>query len=78
MLEILPDKLTPFSQTVIGHAARLISFLANEQTTVSSLFLHVRVARPDTRFDDFAMALTFLYAAGFLIFEDGFLKVENI
>lgn len=78
MLEILPDKLTPVSRTVIGHATRLISLLSNEQTTVSSLFLHVNFARPDMRFDDFAMALTFLYAAGFIVFEDGFLKVDKI
>lgn len=77
MLEIFPDKFTPVSQTIVGQAMVLLSPLAQGHDTVSGLYAKARERSPAIRFDDFAMALTFLYAAGIVHYEDGFLKLER-
>lgn len=76
VLEILPDKFTSVSETLVGHAAFLLSHLA-ENETVSGLYTRVKSIRPEMRFETIAMALTFLYAAGIVSYEDGILKVER-
>lgn len=76
MLEIIPDKFTPVSGTVVGQASALLAFIALEQRSVGQLFVESKRSGPTQNFDDFATALTFLFGAGLIKYQDGILRLS--
>ncbi|WP_407671663.1 ABC-three component system middle component 6 [Nocardia aurantiaca] len=68
--DIFPDKFTPLERSVVGEAANLLGLLSSAGITVGELYVHHRQASPTSTYDSFVAALTLLYGAGVLDYED--------
>lgn len=75
MSEIFPDKFTPLERTVVGEAAVLLSLLGGRSVTVGQLYVEHRQTASTATYDSFATALTLLYGAGALDFQDQIVRV---
>ncbi|CAJ1581883.1 ABC-three component system middle component 6 [[Mycobacterium] wendilense] len=75
MGEIFPDKFTPLERTVVGEAAVLLSLLGERSVSVGQLYVEHRQEMPSATYDSFATALTLLYGAGVLDFQDQIVRV---
>jgi hypothetical protein len=68
--EIFPDKFTPLERTVVGEAAGLLSLLGDRSVSVGQLYVEHRQTMSAATYDSYALALTLLYGAGVLDFQD--------
>ncbi|MGY1991927.1 ABC-three component system middle component 6 [Mycolicibacterium fortuitum] len=75
MSEIFPDKFTPLERTVVGEAAALLSLLGENSFSVGQLYVEHRQQTPSATYDSFAAALTLLYGAGVLAYQDQIVRV---
>ncbi|KLI05596.1 hypothetical protein ACT17_26230 [Mycolicibacterium conceptionense] len=75
MSEIFPDKFTPLERTVVGEAAALLSLLGKNSFSVGQLYVEHRQRTPSATYDSFAAALTLLYGAGVLSYQDQVVRV---
>lgn len=75
MSEIFPDKFTPLERTVVGEAAVLLSLLGERSVSVGQLYVEHRQATSSATYDSFTAALTLLYGAGVLDFQDQIVRV---
>lgn len=76
MSEIFPDKFTPVEQTIVGQAAALISLLGERSISIGQLYIEYKLMTSSTTFDSFAAALTFLYGAGVLDYQNQIVSVS--
>ncbi|WP_091060529.1 ABC-three component system middle component 6 [Klenkia brasiliensis] len=70
MSEIFPDKFTPPERTIVGEAAALLSLLDHRSLSVGQLYVEHRQIASLSTYDSFAAALTLLYGAGVLDYEE--------
>jgi hypothetical protein len=75
--EVFPDKFTPLERTVVGEAARLLSLLARRSVTVGHLYGEYRLLPNPGTYDSFAAALTLLYGAGVLQYQDQIVRITQ-
>lgn len=76
MSEIFPDKFTPTERTVAGQAAVLLRILGARSLSVGQLFVEYRDEDSLATYDSFALALTLLYGAGVLDFQDEIVRAH--
>ena len=76
MSEVFPDKFTPLGRTVVGEAAVLLMLLGQRSVSVGQLYVEFRQSAPSSTYDSFAAALTLLYAAGVLNYQDQIVRVN--
>ena len=76
MSEIFPDKFTPLERTAVGEAAALLMLLGQGSVSVGQLYVAFRQSTPSSTYDSFAVALTLLYAAGVLDYQDQIVRVN--
>ncbi|MEO7148076.1 MAG: hypothetical protein ABIW81_08440 [Terrimesophilobacter sp.] len=76
MSEVYPDKFTPVEQTVVGEAASLLLSLGQRSLTIGRLFLEHKQAVPTATYDSFVTALTLLYGAVVLDYNDQILRAS--
>lgn len=76
MSEIFPDKFTPLERTVVGEAAALLMLLGQRSVGVGQLYVEHRQASPTTTYDSFASALTLLYGASVLDYQDQIVRIS--
>ncbi|NKY54521.1 ABC-three component system middle component 6 [Nocardia vermiculata] len=75
MSDIFPDKFTPLERTVVGEAATLLEMLAHDDVSVGQLYVEYRQAAPSSTYDSFVDALTLLYGAGVLDYQDSIVRL---
>ena len=75
MSEIFPDKFTPLERTLVGEAAALLMLLDDRRVSVGQLYVEHRELTPTSSYDAFASALTFLYAAGVITYQNQIVRV---
>ena len=76
MSEFFPDKFTPLERTVVGEAAALLALLGNRSMGVGQLYVEHRQTSNASTYDAFAAALTLLYGAGVLDYQDQIVRVS--
>lgn len=76
MSELFPDKFTPLERTIVGEAALLLTLLDGRSLSVGQLYVEHRQATPSSTYDSFAAALTLLYGAGVLNYQDQIVRVS--
>ncbi len=76
MSEIFPDKFTPLERTVVGEGAALLALLGKRSLSIGQLYVEHRRAAPSSTYDSFAAALTLLYGAGVLDYQDQIVRVS--
>ena len=74
MSELFPDKFTPVGRTIVGEAATLLRLLGIRSMSVGQLFIEHRRIADWATYESFATALTFLYGAGVLEFDDQLIR----
>jgi len=75
MSEIFPDKFTPVEHTVVGEAAAILSLLGQRSVSVGQLYVEYRQTVAVATYDSFTTALTLLYGAGVLQYQDQMVRV---
>lgn len=75
MSEFFPDKFTPLERTVVGQAAALLTLLGGRSMSVGQLYVEHRQTVATSTYDTFAAALTLLYGAGVLDYQDQMVRV---
>lgn len=75
MSEFFPDKFTPLERTIVGEAAALLALLGSRSLSVGQLYVEHRQTATELTYDGFVAALTLLYGAGVLDFEDQMVRV---
>jgi len=73
--EFFPDKFTPIGRTIVGEAAALLVLLGSRSLSVGQLYMEHRQAAPASTYDDYVVALTLLYGAGVLDYEDQMVRI---
>lgn len=76
MSEFFPDKFTPLERTVVGEAAALLALLGDRSISVGQLYVEHRQTSVASTYDAFAAALTLLYGAGVLDYQDHIVRVN--
>ncbi|SDR71338.1 hypothetical protein SAMN04489752_0026 [Brevibacterium siliguriense] len=76
MSEIFPDKFTPLERTIVGEAAALLALLGDRALSVGQLYGEHRRSANASTYDSFVTALTFLYGAGVLNYDDQMVRVS--
>ncbi|MGR6520919.1 ABC-three component system middle component 6 [Rhodococcus erythropolis] len=76
MSEIFPDKFTPLERTVVGEAAALLALLGKRSVSIGQLYIEHRQAVHSATYDSFTAALTLLYGAGVLDYQDQIVRVS--
>ena len=76
MNDIFPDKFTPLERTVVGEAASLLMLVGRRSISVGQLYVEHREASPASSYYSFAAALTFLYGAGVLDYQNQVVRVD--
>jgi len=75
--ELFPDKFTPVERTIVGEAAQLLALLSDRSMSVGQLYVeHRQTSVESSTYDSFVSALTLLYGAGALNYEDQMVKVN--
>lgn len=75
MSEFFPDKFTPLERTVVGEAGALLALLGGRSLSVGQLYVERRQSAAASTYDGFVAALTLLYGAGVLDYEDQMVRV---
>lgn len=76
MSEIFPSKFTPVERTIVGEAAVLLRLLAGRSVSIGQLYAeHRQSADASSTYDSFAAALTLLYGAGVLTYNDQIVRL---
>jgi hypothetical protein len=73
--EFFPDKFTPLNRTVVGEAGALLALLGGRGLSVGQLYVEHRQTPAASTYDSFVAALTLLYGAGVLEYEDHMVRV---
>jgi hypothetical protein len=68
--EIFPDKFTPVERTVVGEAAAILERFHGRVISVGQLYSSHRRSYEGTTYDGFVSALTFLYAANLIDYDN--------
>lgn len=76
MSEIFPDKFTPLERTIVGEAAALLALSSGRTVSVGQLYVEHRRTSAASTYDGFVSALTLLYGAGVLDYEDQMVSVN--
>lgn len=76
MSEFFPDKFTPLERTVVGEAAALLALLADRSMSVGQLYVERRQSAASSTYDTFVAALTLLYGAGALDYQDQMVRAS--
>lgn len=76
MSEFFPDKFTPLERTIVGEAASLLTLLDDRSVSVGQLYVEHRQVAPLSTYDSFAAALTLLYGAGVLDYQDQIVRAN--
>lgn len=76
MSEIFPDKFTPLERTIVGEAASLLVLLGGRSLSVGQLYVEHRQTPAASTYDSFVAALTLLYGAGVVDYEDQMVRVS--
>ncbi|WP_193596382.1 ABC-three component system middle component 6 [Microbacterium sp. YJN-G] len=75
MSEFFPDKFTPLERTIVGEAAALLALLGGRSLSVGQLYIEYRQTATASAYDGFVAALTLLYGAGALDYEDQMVRI---
>lgn len=75
MNESIPDKFTSIERTVVGEASLLLLSLKDAPMSVGRVYLAHRERLSTSTYDSFSAALTFLYGAGVINYENGLVSV---
>lgn len=75
MSEFFPDKFTPVERTIVGEAAALLALLGRRSLSVGQLYVEHRQTGTASTYDGFVAALTLLYGAGVLDYDDQMVRV---
>ena len=75
MSEFFPDKFTPLERTIVGEAAALLALLGRRSLGVGQLYDEHRRTATAPPYVGFDAALTLLYGAGVLDYEDQMVRV---
>lgn len=76
MSEFIPDKFTPLERTVVGEAAALLALIADRSMSVGQLYVERRQSAVASTYDTFVAALTLLYGAGALEYQDQMVRAS--
>lgn len=76
MSDIFPDKFTPLERTVVGEAAALLALLGKRSASIGQLYIEHRQDTPSANYDSFTAALTLLYGAGVIDYQDQIVRVS--
>jgi hypothetical protein len=74
--DFFPDKFTPLERTIVGEAAALLALLSGRSVSVGQLYVEHRQTSAASSYDSFVAALTLLYGAGVLDYEDQMVRVN--
>jgi hypothetical protein len=74
--EFFPDKFTPLGRTIVGEAAALLALLGGRSMSVGQLYIEHRQMSAASTYDGFVAALTLLYGASVLDYEDQMVRVS--
>lgn len=75
MSEFFPDKFTPVERTVVGEAAALLALVGGRSLSVGQLYVEHRQTAAASTYDGFVTALTLLYGAGVIDYEDQMVRI---
>lgn len=76
MSEFFPDKFTPIERTIVGEAAALLALVGDRSMSVGQLYVEHRHTSVASTYDAFAAALTLLYGAGVLDYQDQMVRID--
>jgi hypothetical protein len=74
--DFFPDKFTPMDRTVVGEAAALLALLADRSMSVGQLYVERGKSSVASTYDTFVAALTLLYGAGALEYQDQMVRAS--
>lgn len=75
MSEFFPDKFTPLEGTIVGQAAVILALLDGSSLSVGQLFVQFKQESATATYDGFVAALSFLYGAGVVEYENQVLRI---